>query len=189
MVMGNNTDSEGVNNKLPAVLNFDRPFRCKQQPCKCCCFQEVIASDGAGKIIGGVKEQCWCCVPKFTVYGADQQPKYDLHQPTCCGGQCVNFCAEGCCNCRIPFYIYPPGGGDDSTLLATNASCAEGVTPPAKAQICKIFGGLATELFTDADTFELKAPDDSTPDNKAALIASTLMINQIFFESQKGDGE
>ena len=28
--------------------------------------------------------------------------KYELQQPTCCGGLCINFFAEGLCNCKIP---------------------------------------------------------------------------------------
>jgi len=187
LVMGQDKDSEKVNNLLPAVLEFSRPFRCRAASMKCCCYQEVIATDSNKKLLGGIKEQFWCCVPKFTVYGADLNPVYDLHQPTCCGGQCVDCCAEGCCNCRIPFYLYPSGGGDDSALIATNAALGHGVDPkngPPKAQICKIWAGLGKELFTDADTFEVKCPDDATPDDKAILLAATLLINQISFEKK-----
>jgi len=171
---------------LASIVNFERPFRCKAGPCKCCCFQEVKTTDPSGALLGGIKEQFWCCVPKFTVYGPDQQPVYDVHQPTCCGGQCINLCAEGCCNCRIPFYFYPHGGADDQVLVATNATCAEGVDPPAKAQVCKIWRGLGTELFTDADSFELKAPDAADASTKANLIGVTLLLNQIFFEGAQG---
>jgi len=181
MVMSTNTDSS-FNEQLPAILNFDRPFRCRSQPCKCCCFQEVITTDGSGNILGGIKEQSWCCVPKFSVYGADMVNKYEIHQPTCCCGTCVHCCSEGCCNCRIPFYLYPPGGDDSSTLLATYSTCAEGVPPPAKAQICKIWSGLAREVLFQVDTFELKTPDFADHNDKANLIAATLMINQLFFE-------
>jgi len=174
---------------LPSILNFTRPWRCKMSPCKCCCFQEVITTDAAGAVLGGAVEQFWCCVPKFTVYGEKEEHIYDAHQPTCCGGQCINCCAEGCCNCRIPFYFYPPSGSDDQVLIATNATCAEGVDPPAKAQITKIWSGFADMLFSDADTFEVKCPDGANAKKKAVLIGTTLLFNQVFFEKQKGDDE
>jgi len=181
MVMGNNLDAK-CNDSQPALLNFYRPYRCHKSPCKCCCYQEVQVSDGAGHFLGGIKEQFWCCVPKYTIYDHMETPVYDVHMPTCVGGQCVNCCAEGCCNCRVPFYLYPPGGDDDSSLNATHCTQAEGVEGPTKAQICKIWSGLGTELFTDADKFEVKCPDGSDAAKKAQLIASTLLINQVEFE-------
>ena len=30
---------------------------------------------------------------------------------TCMGGMCINICAEGLCNCRFPFYVFPPESG------------------------------------------------------------------------------
>lgn len=186
MVMGQNLHAS-ENDQQPALLNFYRPYRCHKGPCKCCCYQEVQVSDGAGHFLGGIKEQYWCCVPKFTVYDHLEAPVYDVHMPTCCGGQCVDCCAEGCCNCRVPFYLYPPGGDDDSQLKATACTQAEGVDGPTNAQICKIWSGLGTELFTDADKFEVKCPDGADAAKKAQLIASTLLINQVMFE--RGDGD
>ena len=57
---------------------------------------------------------------------------------------CVNCCAEGCCNCRIPFYIFPQS--DTKGTKDTNVGF-----------ITKIWSGLGTELFTDADKFEVCA--------------------------------
>merc|ERR1711865_48708 len=185
MVIGQSDNIENI----PGILNFSRPFACRLGPCKCCCFQEVTTTDANGLLLGGIKEQFWCCVPKFTIFGPKEEPMYDLHQPTCCCGQCVNCCAEGCCNCRIPFYLYPPEGDDNSNLIATGATCAEGVDPPAKAQICKIWSGFTSELFTDADTFEVKCPDDADHVKKAVLIGTTLMINQVFFEGNRHGGD
>jgi len=175
------------------VLTFTRPFRCNMGNCKCCCYQQVMV-DHYGQPLGGVIETCWYCVPNFHTYkGVDgQDPEYQIHMPTCCGGMCVNVCAEGCCNCRIPFYMYPIGGGDDDSLdcdasVPKTHDKQEGAT---KAQICKIWNGLGNELFTDADTFEVLVPQQSANDasSKARLIASTLIINQLFFERQQGDG-
>lgn len=56
-----------------------------------------------------------CAVANFTVYDAQGTPVYDIHQPTCCGGTCVNCCdKDGAGCCRVPFFIYPSGGDEQS---------------------------------------------------------------------------
>jgi len=171
----------------PTFLAFERPFRCHPGACKCCCYQQVMVADGAGTALGGIIEKFWYCVPTYSVYkSTPSEPEYDLHMPTCMGGMCVNMCAQGCCNCRIPFYFYAPGGDESTAVLSSKSSPvpgAENETP--KAQICKVWAGLTNAMFTDVDTFEVKCPDNSTGETKARLIASTLLLNQIYFESDK----
>ena len=79
--------------------------------------------------------------------------------PTCMGGMLPNLCAEGLCNCRVPFYVFPPTGGttkDDKIGFIT-----------------KIWAGLGTELFTDAAKFEV-----STCEKRSLRVApSTRGIN------------
>jgi len=184
----------------PAMAGFYRPCKCKVGNCKCCCYQEVLAEvvtnsnnpewhfgDGTG--IGGLRETCWYCVPTFELYRADQSPEYRLHQPTCCGGVCVNCCAQGCCNCRIPFYFYPHDNDvEDAVLFSSKATCYEGQTTPSpEAQITKVWTGLGQEFLSDADTFEVKVPDSATRDSKVRLIGATLLINQVFFEKDKNE--
>merc|ERR1711907_460121 len=158
------------------LLEFHRPFKCPMGCAKCCCYQEVdvFSADEIGEAkthLGSIKETCWFCVPMFKVLRADDSPEYEIHQPTCCGGCCVNCCAQGCCccSCRIPFYVYPVGGEQEV------------------GEITKVWAGLGTELFTDADKFECKFPSDADSAGKARLIGATLMINQLFFEREKED--
>jgi hypothetical protein len=94
------------------IASFERTLACPLAPCKLCCYQQVDIFK-AGVADGSVKEGCYCCVPSFKVLQTDGTHQYDIHQPTCCGGMCVDCCAEGCCSCRIPFYIYPPGASGD----------------------------------------------------------------------------
>jgi hypothetical protein len=96
----------GQNAQGPLVAKYERPFRCMLGNCKCCCFQTIIATNQNNKNLGAVTEGCWMCVPSFNVTRPDGAVQYKIHMPTCCGGMCVDVCAEGCCNCRIPFYIY-----------------------------------------------------------------------------------
>jgi hypothetical protein len=156
----------------PLVAKFVRPFKCPAGTCKICCHQEVQVKDANGSDLGLVKEQCYYFVPMFDIKRPDMSVEYRLGPPTCLGGTCVNVCAEGCCNCRIPFYVFPPTGGSD--------------TGSKIGSMTKIWGGLGTELFTDADKFEVTFPNDATPDGKLRLLGSLFLLNQIFFEGQKG---
>jgi hypothetical protein len=179
----------------PVLYTFHRYCRLPLGAVKCsfcpnCCFQEVDVTDAAGTYHGAFKETFYCCVPVFHTITPTGEPEYAVHMPTCCGGCCVNCCAQGCCNCRIPFYFYPANNDTEEAALnssgSTQAPNQEGDT---KAQITKIWTGLGQELLTDADTFELKCPDGADASGKARMIAATLMINQVFFESQgQGNG-
>lgn len=81
-----NTDAE--------MLTIDRPFACPVGSCKCCCYQSAAFTSG-GNPMGGIKENCYWCVPSFTLTDGKGDPVYKMHQPTCCCGCCVNCCAEG----------------------------------------------------------------------------------------------
>lgn len=180
------TLKEGRAQGTPLVYEFERPLRCDKGPCKCCCYQEVMARDPMGIDLGTVREAMWFCIPNFGVFDKldGGNHKYDIHMPTCCGGMCVNCCAQGCCNCRIPFYIYPPNGTEEQKFLSPGSAEVPDMPGVPDAQICKIFRGLGTELFTDADTFEVKCPEDADANDKARLIGATLILNQLFFEKQ-----
>merc|ERR1711998_300446 len=94
--------------------------------------------------------------------------QYTVQQPSCLGGMCPNCMAEGCCNCKIPFYVYKPG------IDPTDGSQA--------GKIVKLWRGLGTEVFTDAASFHMEFPQDADEANKARLIGTTMMINMLFFE-------
>lgn len=160
----------GQNQSGSQVGSFKRPWRCALGNCKCCCFQEIIAENGSGSQLGSFKETCWYCFPTFSVNDAAGNSKFIVHMPTCCGGLCINCCAEGCCNCRIPFYIYTPGKGDEKRQVG---------------KIVKIWSGMGNELFTDADKFELEYPPGADPSAKATLLGATFLLNTLFFERQK----
>ena len=102
-------------------------------------------------------------------------PEYEIHQPKCCGGTCVNACSEGCCNCKIPYYIYAPNQEDRGKGME-------------KGKIIKIWRGLATEMFTDADTFTINFPAYATPEQKARVLGSTFLLDMMEFEGKPDQG-
>ena len=134
---------------------------------KCCCYQELL-SNGPGGPNGTVVETCWYCVPQFDVKRPDGTTEWKVSMPTCIGGMCVDVFAEGLCNCRIPFYVFTPESGTSKDEKV--------------GYVTKIWGGLGTELFTDAAKFEVQFPPAATPDSKARLLGAVFLLNQLFFE-------
>lgn len=163
-------EEEGTKNE---ILTVERPCTCPIGSCKCCCFQSAKVSF-QGEHLGDVTEVFYFCVPRFVISDSNMKPMYKLHQPTCCNGGCVDCCAEGnpcgkgCC--KVPFHIYPHSQAD-----------TEGKAPYI-GKILRKRRDWTSELFTDADAFELDAPEGCTNADKAVLIGTTLFINANFFE-------
>jgi len=159
------------------ILSVDRPFVCCAV-LPCCCFRKMTMSSG-GKEIGNVEEKCYCCVPRFEINDAEGKAIYQMHQPTCVGGMCVNCCAEGnpCFGrgcCKAPFHVFPADMEDTDN----------GAEPSGK--ILKVMKSAAAEIFTDADVFEVDFPKDATTEQKGLVMGSAIFLNAIFFEA-KGD--
>ncbi|CAB9505965.1 Phospholipid scramblase 1 [Seminavis robusta] len=162
-------------NTEASLLELDRPCRCAASGCKCCCYQEATITSG-GQELGSMKETCWYCVPEFQVFDHTGKGIYRLHQPTCCGGCCVNCCAEGnpCCGkgcCKVPYHLFP--------FDQANTNDAEHI-----GKILKKPKSMMTEIFTEAEVFECTFPNDATPQQKALIVGSALMINAMFFEGE-----
>lgn len=142
----------------PMMLHMDKPFTCcLPGPGKCCCLHSISVSDGS-VTLGRAQEAFYCCVPTIDLY-ADDGKIYTLEK----GGMCPCVIIE-CC--RQPFEIKDNSG---STV----------------GSVTKKFGGLFKEAFTDADTFLVKFPADADPTKRAVIMASVMLLNQLFFENQK----
>uniref|UniRef100_A0A7S2P8Z3 Phospholipid scramblase n=1 Tax=Leptocylindrus danicus TaxID=163516 RepID=A0A7S2P8Z3_9STRA len=161
------------------ILAIDRPFKCAPGACKCCCYQEATMTSG-GQDIGMVKEQYWYCLPTFLVMDANENPVYKVHPPSCCGGMCMNCFTEGnpCCGkgcCKVPFRVYPADQDD------TDGDA------PFVGKILKQPKSLATELFTDANSFLVDFPDSATAAQKGLLMGTTLFLNANYFEGDNSN--
>jgi hypothetical protein len=118
----------------------------------------------------------WCSIiiemfTKTNKLSGAEGSNNNIHQPTCCGGMCVDMSAEGCCSCRVPFHIYPLGHHEKGQEVG---------------KITKVWGGFGKEILTVADSFELHFPDGVDQVTKARLLGATFMINQLFFENSGG---
>jgi len=167
-VVENGTNSE--------LLSMDRPCNCCVMSCKCCCYQQASVTSG-GQLMGSIKEQFFCCVPQFKTYDAEGKELYKIHAPTCIGGLCINCCAEGnpcgkgCCKASLR--IYP------AAQEKTDGDA------PYLGMILKKPKSLATEIFTDANAFDLSFPESANTDEKALLIGSAMFFNANFFEKEE----
>ena len=128
-------------------------------------------------MLGTIKETCYYCVPSFKVLDDQQQEVYLMHPPTCCGGMCVNCategnpCRKGCC--KVPFWIFPPKSGNTNGRAGESAEVGK---------IVKVPKSFRTELFTDANAFEIIFPESASSEQKAVLTGSAILIDSIFFE-------
>lgn len=167
----------GVADDANTVMSMQKGWTCPMQPCNCYyCFDPYLdMNDGAGQPLGKVKVPWFFCIPQYVVTDENKNVDYHVHMPTCCGGCCVDLCAEGCCNCKIPFYVYKPDQKDRSRGQEIG-------------KIIKIWRGLGVEMFTDADTFNVEFPQDATPEQKARLLGTTFLINMTYFEKQNDSG-
>jgi len=152
------------------LLSMNRPLKCPAGPCKCCCYQEINVSSG-DKPLGGMVEQFSCCVPRFIISDSNGKSLYKAHMPTCCGGMCYNCTTEGMtCGracCVIPYHIFP----------ADQAETDNGADPIGK--IVSRPKSLLTEIFTDANVFDVYFPAEANAEQKALVCGTAILLNAI----------
>lgn len=159
------------------LFTAHRPCKFPSAPCKCCCLQEMnftVQERVKKRYLGRIRENFFICVPRFTVFNASETPIYKIHMPTCLCGLCVNCCAEGnpCCGkgcCKVPFYIYP-----------AEQAQTDGMAPIGK--IIKKPKNVCSEIFTEANTFDVQFPPSASGTQKAIIAGSSIFLNALFFE-------
>lgn len=174
-------DSRPFNMKLKHVTNphidddfmdtfclFDRPWKCT-----CCCLARPVLSayykqKQEGNSFGSIEEPLSCYDPVLFIRDSSGFIKYKIHADCCqCGIICRNSICGKCS--ETMFGIYP-------------ANCEEFHMKHKVGLIRKIAGDAIKEMFTDADSFEIVFPDESTPEEKLLLIGAVLMIDYRFYE-------
>lgn len=161
------------------ILSMERSFTLPLGSCKCCCYQELNVSSG-GTNIGKIQEQCFYCVPRMLIYDANGAVVYKMHAPTCCGGVCVNCCAEGnpcgrgCCKDSYNFY-------------EPDQEKTDGTDAPYAGRIMKLPKSFMDELFTDAVAMDVHMPKGITVERKGLLLGAAMFINTNFYENDSDE--
>ncbi|GFH56328.1 hypothetical protein CTEN210_12804 [Chaetoceros tenuissimus] len=118
------------------------------------------------RALGSLEEQCWLCVPRMIIKGANGEDIYKVHSPICFGGMYVNCCAVdvhrnelcGTCCFETPYFIYPASQREP-------ANCMPGVG--------KIFN--VPPRFGNKDQgHRVFFPVDATSEQKALIAGSAL---------------
>ena len=149
------------------IMTMKKEWTLPVAPCQCCCIPAISYFAADGSPMGSASVPCHYCLPSISVKDPSGNQEYAIQMPSCCGGLCVDVCAEGLCNCKIPFYIYPPGKGAKGEEIG---------------KIIKLWRGLGTEVFTDASSFQVEFPKGIDETAKARVLGSTFFINLLFFE-------
>ncbi|XP_065285888.1 phospholipid scramblase 1-like isoform X2 [Dermacentor albipictus] len=141
--------------KKDAVMRFVRHLRCTQC-CFCCCLQVVEVQAPPGTVIGYVRQLWSLCYPTYGIYDRQEQKVLDVVGPLCT--------ISLPCKCGVDFEV-----------RSTNGAVV--------GKITKKWGGVLKEALTDADTFGVTFPMDLDVHSKGSLMAVTMLIDYMFFES------
>jgi hypothetical protein len=146
---------------------FERPFKCT-----CCCLaRPEMTARSSSTNYGKVFEPCTVCDPMFHVKDGNENVRWKVTADYC---QCGICCRNGCGKCsEVSFYIFPASETD--------------YRPGKEAGVIKKKFTGYQELVSDADSFELYFPKNSSPEDKLLLISTVLMIDYRFYEDGGND--
>ncbi|XP_064642484.1 phospholipid scramblase 1-like isoform X2 [Lineus longissimus] len=149
------------------VIRMVRPFKCCAgwQCCACCdgCSMDIAIEAPPGQIVGYVAQECTCCDRRWSVMDAGKNKIFEIR-----GDCCV--CQWICCPKDIPFDILTNDGSGKVGSLA------------------KQWGGMAREMFTNADNYCLSFPIDLDVKLKATLLGGAFLVDFMLFEGQNRQG-
>ena len=153
---------------------FSKSFANAYKPFKisicCLCRPEMILSLNDGnKKLGTVRHIWTICDPEFEIYDENEQLRF-LLTANCC--QCGLICSNNLCGkfSEVLFNILNPGNREVvGNIIKKSAN-----------------GG---ELFTDADSYQVNFPNNSTPYDKLLLTSLGLMIDYQYFETDSTSEE
>lgn len=158
----------------PLLMNIHRPFKCCSAPGGCCraCQTEIHVMDPAGTRIGHTINKCSCCSmvvdagPPTTPAGDLSEPWYTISGAIC---QIGNLCRCPCGACkRIVFNIL------------------DGRSGAVVGEICHVWAGCVKEMV-EADNYTIVFPEKATAEQKCSLIATTIMLDFLYFERKQGN--
>jgi len=143
------------------VLQLDRPLRCTS--CLCfCCLQTLTVYDSLGNVLGFIEQSWSIFTPKFKIKNSAGQTVLKIEGP---------LCVFSCLGSDVEFKVL---SRDKTAQVGT---------------ISKQWSGLLTELLTDADHFSISFPIDLDVNIKAVLLGAVFLIDFMFFEKTRGEGE
>jgi hypothetical protein len=150
---------------------FDNePFLILDRPCKCTfmCLERpemtvFCVEDGKNDFIGKIKDVWTCCNIVLEIIGEDGGLRYIL-EASCC--QLGFHCKGPMDACQtIDFEIKSPSGEIVSTLQKKSPGCA-------------------AAMVSEATNFVVHFPNKATKEDKALLMAATMLLDYRYFEEK-----
>ncbi|PAA47373.1 hypothetical protein BOX15_Mlig010494g1 [Macrostomum lignano] len=153
---------EKDSDKIVMEVKRDYKYSCIGQCFSCCdCCKDCVTCEAPpGNVIGFVKQEYNACNANFSIRDANGDVMLLIEGPCFCGCRC-------------------PGQKYKFRLLSADGSQEVG-------KLYKEWGGLAKELFTDADNFKVEVANDTSVQVKSILVAAALLIDFMFFEDSGG---
>ena len=149
---------------LPGQKKFgilDRPFKCT---CCCCARPIVKGTFSNGQPFGTINQPFTCCSPFFETVDETDGSKYSIEIPYC---QCGFMCRSNCCG--------------KCSEVNGNIYKENDLTHPVgsfkKVENCLL------EMISDANSFEIIFPTDATVGDKLNILATVILIDYRFYES------
>lgn len=154
----------------PQMFTVQRPFKC----CQGCpawidmCQQEMTLTNAQGQVLGAARQPC-CggfCNPQVDVMedNIESSPFASVIGPCCCFGGLTEMV------CDQKFEVKDP---NDSPIGVITKEKPEGMAQAIQ------------EIMTDSDLFTLRFPPQMAPKQKMLLLATTLLLDYMFFEQNK----
>lgn len=144
--------------------NLFKPYKCT---CFCLARPELLLSlhGNQQQYIGKVKEEFTCCDPLFTIKDGNGTPVFIITCDCCQCGFCCrnNFCGK---LSEVKFSIFDVKNQSGAPV----------------GSIVKRVAQNAGQLFSDADSYDVNFPVNSSPQEKFSLICCALMIDYQYFE-------
>ena len=140
------------------VLHLTRFLRMKSC-CFPCCLQKMEVYYPPGNLIGNIKQKWSFCNPTLVIEDTKGNSLFKIVGPACgCG--------------IVHFEIY----STRFPLIGKNVIEKIG-------EIRKMWGGYLKEAHTDADSFGIDFPDQSSVNEKCLLLGALFLIDYMYFET------
>ena len=157
-------------------FSIHRPFKCSI-PCPCCLVspQELTLYDAAGVPAARAEEEfkcCWPCTRQFTAEtfdapGAPANVLFHVRAGEIYSSRGNNCLAPSCCNRDY-----------DMDVMDASESVVVG-------HVANVFPGCNCGGVTERSNLVLRFPPNATPKQRAALVASTFLVEFAHFEMRR----
>ena len=151
-----------MRNMCPSDL---RSFKIHMMFTCCCCARPIVKGTFSnGQPFGTINQPFTCCSPLFEAVDETDGSKYSVEIPYC---QCGFMCRSNCCG--------------KCSEVNGNIYKENDLTHPVgsfkKVENCVL------EMITDANSFEIIFPTDATVGDKLNILATVILIDYRFYES------